>query len=865
MKNIDEKVNEIVKMLGLDGAELSERKAYLEIAHDDIALLQDLHDFLAAHSSELSDAFYRHLLNYPQLRALLADPATLARLKQAQSDYFLTLTSGIYDLAYARDRLRIGVVHQRIGLDPKWYIGAYRKYIAELIPAIQAHVGGDAEDMVRMLDALLKVTCLDMGLALDTYFAAERQEIVEHREYAEQIVNGLPAGLVAVDSRLCVRSINPAMKGLLSIPPEADLAGIELQRLVPCEQLLEAAAEALHGGEVEPATVVIHAQGDAFRHLEIVIAKARFRKEQFLLLIAQDVTERERAKAELRESEERFRLTFSLAGIGLAHVALNGTLIRVNAKMQDILGYLEDELLQLTYRQLTHPEDLGMDRDFVQRVLDNELQSYSREKRYRHKEGHFVWVQISVSTVRTESGAPAYFIVAVEDISERRKAAEQLERMAKYDMLTQLPNRVLLQDRLLQAISTARRTRTMLAVFFIDLDRFKDVNDSLGHDAGDMMLEEVSRRLGVQLRQSDTVARLGGDEFVVLLQDVSREDQAATVAQKILASVSAPFTIKGVEFVPTGSIGISMYPRDGQDSQTLLKNADTAMYRAKANGRNNFQFYAKEMNDSILRRLRIESGLRKAIEKHEFRLYYQPQVDTGNGHITGVEALLRWFSADIVDTNPGEFIAIAEDTGLIVPIGQWVLHEACSQCKRWMDEGLPPVRMTVNVSARQFKQDIAGIVARALEQTGCHPSWLVLELTESALMDDPEQAQATLRNLRAMGVRLAIDDFGIGYSSLNYLRRFPIDTLKIDRSFINDIAAGQDGEAIVRAVIALGRAMNMSVIAEGVEKPEQMHFLLGEGCHMMQGYYFEKPSAAGRIEQLLSKPYAMPPHSTALS
>jgi diguanylate cyclase (GGDEF)-like protein/PAS domain S-box-containing protein len=850
MRNPDQIADDVLTQVGIDQRELSERKAYLEITETDVLLLKDIHGWLEDGKRDFTEGFYRHLLKYPQLRALLSDPERFARLKHSQSEYFSSLTAGDYGLDYIRERLKIGVVHQRIGLDPKWYIGAYRKYFAELMPSIRRLLGDDFDSVMRIYDALLKIICLDMGLALDTYFEADRQEILALKDYAEQIVSSLPVGLIVADASLDVQSINAVMRGLLGLPALERQAGTMLSALLPAAGVLEAAANVLAHGRPLHHIAVVLGEGAVQRRLEFDVSRASVGERHFVLLMAEDVTAREQAKTDLHESEERFRLTFNLAGIGLAHIAPDGRMLRVNRKMQEIVGYSEQELLALNRRDLVGGDSQGGE-ELMRRIVDGEIESYARDARYLRKDGQPVWVHVTVSLVRTGAGAPRYFILAAEDISHRKKSADQLVRLANYDVLTGLPNRILLQDRLQQAVSQAHRAGGQFALLFIDLDRFKDVNDSLGHDAGDSMLSEISARLLGQLRESDTVARLGGDEFVVLLRDIGREEEAAVVARKLLEAISAPMTIKGLEFFPSGSIGISMYPKDGESGSALLKNADTAMYQAKAGGKNGFRFYAQEMNQRILARLRLENGLRHALERNEFALHYQPQVNTATGEIVGAEALLRWFPADGAPVPPAEFIPIAEETGLIVPIGAWVLQQACLQCRRWIDAGLAGLRVTVNLSARQFRQDIVKTVLRVLRDTGCPPASLTLELTESALMEQPEIAARTLRRLKAMGVNLAIDDFGTGYSSLNYLSRFPIHTLKIDRAFVSQVPGNRDDAAIVKAVIALGEAMNLEVVAEGVETAEQMGFLKAQRCDCMQGYYFGKPASAGEIEGLL--------------
>lgn len=442
---------------------------------------------------------------------------------------------------------------------------------------------------------------------------------------------------------------------------------------------------------------------------------------------------------------------------------------------------------------------------------------------------------------------------------ERHRMMSELERarklehyVATHDMLTDLPNRQLFHDRLDEALANARRTRSRVALLFLDLDRFKLTNDTLGHAAGDRLLQSVAERLAQCIRTSDTVARLGGDEFTAILPGIQRSQDVARVANKILDALARPFVLDGIELYITTSIGISMFPTDGVDSETLLKNADIAMYRAKANGRNNFQFYTPAMNEKALERMELEYSLRQAADREEFVLHYQPQVDVTTGRIVGMEALLRWKHPTLGMLMPSEFIPLAEETGLIVPIGEWVLRTACAQGREWLDQGLPEVGIAVNFSARQFqRQNPVKTVTRVLSETGLPPDLLELELTESAVMRDAEAASATLRQLKQLGIHLSLDDFGTGYSSLSHLKRFPLEKLKIDKLFIGSLTVDPNDRAITSAIIAMAHSLQLEPIAEGVETLAQLDALRNLKCEKMQGFLFSGAVTAAAAGKLL--------------
>jgi diguanylate cyclase (GGDEF)-like protein/PAS domain S-box-containing protein len=466
------------------------------------------------------------------------------------------------------------------------------------------------------------------------------------------------------------------------------------------------------------------------------------------------------------------------------------------------------------------------------------------------RDGHQVFIEDSVAPIRDGSGLSGGSVLVFRDVTLARALAEQIAHLAEHDSLTGLPNRLLLNDRLNQSIARAGRKTSLIAVLFLDLDGFKHINDSLGHSTGDRLLESVARRLQDCVRAPDTVSRQGGDEFVVLLQDVQHAEDAAITARRMLKMVMESHSIEGHELHITASIGISVYPEDGLNAETLLKNADTAMYQAKQSGRQSFRFFKPKMNVMAVERQSMEEDLRCALDRHELTLHYQPIVNIKSGAITGTEALLRWTHPTRGNVMPAQFIPIAEDSGLILPIGAWVLREACTQAKAWTDAGLRPITMSVNVSALQFRSEgfLEGMIA-ILDETGMDPKFLDIEVTESVLMERSKFGAPILRALRERGVQVAVDDFGTGYSSLSYLQKFRLDALKIDRSFVNQITKKGGDTTIVSAIISMGRSLKLRVIAEGVESAEDLAFLKAQDCDEAQGFFLSHPITAGQFAE----------------
>ncbi len=581
-----------------------------------------------------------------------------------------------------------------------------------------------------------------------------------------------------------------------------------------------------------------------FRNLDLVdtLSATKDNLETVNTALLREIGEHRKAQEILMKSEQKLRLHAHQAPLAFIEWDLSFRVVEWNPAAQRIFGYSRQEALGRQAAALIAAEHscdtiatlwkrLLIDKHSAQVTIEN------RTKGERNIVCEWYYTPLVDAQGRVLS-----VMTLAQDVTANRQAQERLNYLAYHDDLTSLPNRSLYNDRLSQAMIEARRQGRCVGVMLLDIDHFKMVNDTVGHDAGDELLRDIGKRLMVCVRESDTVARIGGDEFGLVLADMADPRDAIIVAQKILDSFAPPFFVGGRELFVGPSIGITMYPVDSDTLDGLVKNADSAMYHAKAQGRNNFQFYSAELTARAQSRLAMESSLRRALERREFLLHYQPKFSLGTGKMTGVEALIRWQHPEFGMVPPQDFIGIAEESGLILPIGEWVLREACQQVKRWHDEGFGHVKLAVNLSTKQFrhgrlKETLAGVLA----ETGFDPRYLEFEITESVLMENSAAVSEVLADLKAKGISISVDDFGTGYSSLSYLKRFPIDALKIDRSFVRDLPTDQDDAAIVRAIIAMSRSLRMKVIAEGVETEEQQQFLRAEGCDEIQGFFSGRP------------------------
>ncbi|HEX4775361.1 MAG TPA: EAL domain-containing protein, partial [Acidimicrobiia bacterium] len=680
------------------------------------------------------------------------------------------------------------------------------------------------------------------------------ESLRESEEWFQAIVQSSNDIFFVVDEVGVVRYASPAFEWMLGYPRDTAV-GWQITGLVhpdDRDRVTETFVRFSEGRTSEPCRCrARHADG---RWIDVEAVASYLLDNPVIgghVISVRDVTERREAATALAEAQEMFRTAFEEAPIGMCITDVDGVVMRANPSLGRILGYTPEGLVGVRMADLTHADDVSMSQAELARLKETGGDGYRIEKRYVHRDGRTVWTSLSVSLVRDGEGRPLYTIGQTEDITERKAIADRLAHAAIHDPLTGLPNRVLFMDRLQHALTRSERKGSRVGVVFLDLDRFKLVNDSLGHTAGDRLLVAIADRLRSALRPSDTVARFGGDEFVVLCDDVLDEAATVDIASRMAAAVARPVLLPEGEVFVTASIGVALSGRPGDSADNLLRDADTAMYRAKDQGRARTEVFDERTHDRVVHHLRTGNDLHRALQRREFEVHYQPVVDLETGLVSGFEALVRWRHPTRGLVHPSDFISLAEETGLIVPLGAWVLEESCRQVVEWQahrPEGARPLTISVNLSPRQLTEPtLLDEVTRVLDETGIDPDCVWLEITESTLMHDAESAVSTLRALRLLGVHLSVDDFGTGYSSLSYLKRFPVEALKVDRSFVDGLGNEPGDSAIVTAVVTMAHALGLRAIAEGLETPIQLRELRTLGCDMAQGFMFGVPRSATEL------------------
>jgi diguanylate cyclase (GGDEF)-like protein/PAS domain S-box-containing protein len=673
------------------------------------------------------------------------------------------------------------------------------------------------------------------------------------------IMNNVADGILTLDENLRIETVNAAATALFGYQL-GDLDGQSFVNLiderdwtrvaVALTACLRQVDDLFHRHDNRAEISGKRKDGELFA-MAFGVSQMRLGDRCTAICVVQDITHRKRAEQALRESEERLKLALRATRSGVFDNNYAKSSFWWSPEFIEMLGYDAVDALYANklFDGLLHPEDKEAAQNQIERYLGGDMGDYMSLYRLRHRDGSWVWVEARGQALRDETGRPLRFTGTMTDVSDRKRFEEQLMYVSTHDPLTGLPNRTLVQDRLQHAIAHADRKGAIVAVLLLDVDRFKLVNDSLGHQAGDKLLRALAQRLGGCVRAADTVGRLGVDEFMVIAEDLPEVQTAARVAETILVSLSRPFSIDGQQLFVTASIGISLFPGDGADFAALMRDADMAMHNVKTSGGNSYRFFTPEMNEAAVARLSLEHALREALEREEFSLHYQPKIGLHSMAPVGAEALIRWRHPEQGMIPPGKFIPVAEETGLIVQLGEWVIRAALAQIKDWQNRGFIPVPVAVNVSVRQIATPSFGEKLLALcSEYDVPPELLEIEITETAMMSNLAYIADALAEIRSHGIRIAIDDFGTGYSSLSYLRRLPITTLKVDRSFVNEAPINADTGAIAATIIAMGRQLGLKVVAEGIETEEQLDFLRRHACDELQGYLFSKPLPPEEME-----------------
>lgn len=965
-------ISKFAKSMSIDFDEISLRKQYLQLEDQDVSLLQELNRRLTNKNKSYIVDFYSHLLNFKEIQSLIKDESTLERLRKSQDIYFNELTSGRYDLEYVLKRIKVGYIHQQVGLEPKWYLGAYNSFLSEMIPKIHDLFSDDHTYAIGTIKALMKIVFFDMGFSLESYFQSNIKSIVKLKEFSENILRNMPAGLVVLDESNQIIQANEKFYQIFDVDSRANKK--RLSSYID-DVGLSKRITAVLSDKKERKDYKCNYKNNSF--LNISISSTVLNEQDALLLIVEDITEQEKLFQSEKESKSKTESILQNVFDGIITFDSHGIIKTYNKSAEKMFGYDNEFIIGkhvsiiikpeknktktntfdsglLKYNEILHsslrnaigktvshdnfPVDISVSdmpdkynqtftaviRDMsgrkkienkmkilssaIEQTADsviitdqmgvityvnsafekmtgysksealgktpNIVKSGNHNKEFyrklwskikdghvfidtfinRKKDGDLYYEEKTITPLIDDSGNITQYVSTGKNITERMKAQDRLNYLAYHDVLTGLPNRMLLAERMSQEIKRAKRLKTKAALLFIDIDRFKNVNDTLGHYIGDELLTKVAIRLREEIRSGDTVARLGGDEFGLLLTDIKHESDVTDFSEKLLVSLSKSYNVDGNELYATASIGICLFPDDGDTDVKLLKNADAAMYKAKEGGKNTFKYYSHEMSNKAKQRLSLETSMRSAIDNNEFILHYQPQIELGTNKIRSVEALIRWNNPGQGLIPPNDFIPFLEETGMIIPVGKWIVSEAIRTHKEFLKYKNGPELISINISGKQFlSEDLASYIIDALWESNLSADNIELEITESLLMENIEETIKVLSRLKELGVKIAVDDFGTGYSSLSYLKRLPIDVLKLDRSFVKDVDKDADSASIASAIISLGHDLGMEIIAEGVETESQMEFLADKKCDIVQGYLYSKPVSSGEIKSFIKK------------
>lgn len=965
-------ISKFAKSMSIDFDEISLRKQYLQLEDQDVSLLQELNRRLTNKDKSYIVDFYSHLLNFKEIQSLIKDESTLERLRKSQDIYFNELTSGRYDLEYVLKRIKVGYIHQQVGLEPKWYLGAYNSFLSEMIPKIYDLFSDDHTYAIGTIKALMKIVFFDMGFSLESYFQSNIKSIVKLKEFSENILRNMPAGLVVLDESNQIIQANENFYQIFDVDSRANKK--RLSSYID-DVGLSKRITAVLSDKKERKDYKCNYKNNSF--LNISISSTVLNEQDALLLIVEDITEQEKLFQSEKEAKSKTESILQNVFDGIITFDSDGIIKTYNKSAEKMFGYDNEFIIGkhvsiiikpeknktktntfdsglLKYNEILHsslrnaigktvshdkfPVDISVSdmpdkynqtftaviRDMsgrkkienkmkilssaIEQTADSviitdqmgvityvnsafeKMTGYSKSEALgkspnivksgnhnrefyrnlwlninegnvfidtfinRKKDGELYYEEKTITPLIDDSGNITQYVSTGKNITERMKAQDRLNYLAYHDVLTGLPNRMLLAERMSQEIKRAKRLKTKAALLFIDIDRFKNVNDTLGHYIGDELLTKVAIRLREEIRSGDTVARLGGDEFGLLLTDIKHESAVTDFSEKLLVSLSKSYNVDGNELYATASIGICLFPDDGDTDVKLLKNADAAMYKAKEGGKNTFKYYSHEMCNKAKQRLSLETSMRSAIDNNEFILHYQPQIELGTNKIRSVEALIRWNNPGQGLIPPNDFIPFLEETGMIIPVGKWIVSEAIRTHKEFLKYKNGPELISINISGKQFlSEDLASYIIDALWESNLSADNIELEITESLLMENIEETIKVLSRLKELGVKIAVDDFGTGYSSLSYLKRLPIDVLKLDQSFVKDIDKDADSASIASAIISLGHDLGMEIIAEGVETESQMEFLADKKCDIVQGYLYSKPVSSGEIKSFIKK------------